>query len=153
MAVHEKLAELAGEWKGTNRLNLSWTPDPIKESASEATVAIRAGHSCIDIAYTWEYEGKLQDGFIVIDGDLNSNAVKAAWTDSWHSANVLMDCDGLVDGNGSVNLKGNYKVEGHPDWGWRTEIVPNGDAFKYLMFNVSPEGHEEWAVEMEFKRA
>lgn len=148
MSVNDNLAALVGDWKGTNRLNLSWMPDPIKESASTATVSLRVG--CIEIAYTWEYEGKPQEGLIFLcDG---SASAKAFWTDTWHSANVLMTCTGDVAANGRVNVKGHYKVEGHPDWGWRTEIVPSGDTFKYLMFNVSPEGVEEWAAETEFTR-
>ena len=152
MAVHEKLAALSGEWKGKNRLNMSWEPDPIKESASTASVSTRAGQTCLEIAYTWEFEGKPQEGFIVIAGDTGSDKANAVWTDSWHSANVLMNCSGSISGGGGANLNGFYKVEGHPDWGWRTEIIPGGDKFKYLMFNVTPEGHEEWAVEMEFTR-
>jgi hypothetical protein len=152
MSVHEKLAALSGQWNGRNRLNLSWEPDPIKESESTAKVSRRAGDTCLEISYTWEYEGKPQDGFIVISKDAGSEKANAFWTDSWHSANVLMNCIGSVNDRGAANLKGHYKVEGHPEWGWRTEIVPDGDKFKYLMFNVSPEGHEEWAVEMEFTR-
>lgn len=153
MSVHERLAALAGNWKGVNRLNLSWTPDPIKESASTASVSLRVGGQCLEIAYTWEYEGKQQEGVIVLCGDDASDSITAVWTDSWHSANVLMTCKGTVADSGRVNVKGHYKVEGHPDWGWRTEIVPAGDSFKYLMFNVSPEGAEEWAAETEFTRA
>ena len=153
MSVHAKLAALVGNWKGTNRLNLSWMPDSIVESASTANVVTRAGGTCLETAYTWKSEGKPQDGFIVISGDPKSNCVHAVWTDSWHSANALMTCEGTVDDNGRVNLMGHYKVEGHADWGWRSEIVPTAEGFKYLMFNVSPEGVEEWAVETEFTRA
>ncbi len=151
MAISEQLVALAGHWTGTNRLNLSFEPDPIKESPSNAMVRTRADGTCLEIEYDWIYEGKRNEGFIVISCGTNGET-NAAWTDSWHSRNVLMNCEGTTTGSGGVNLKGRYKVEGHPDWGWRTEIVPNGDSFKYLMFNVSPEGHEEWAVETEFKR-
>ena len=153
MSVNEKLAALTGQWRGKNRLNMSWEPDPIKESESTAIVSTRAGTTCLEIAYTWMFEGKPQEGFIVISEDTKSEKANAVWTDSWHSANVLMHCGGTVSSGGSANLKGFYNVEGHPDWGWRTEIIPNGDKFRYLMFNVSPEGHEEWAVEMEFMKA
>lgn len=153
MGVHEKLKPLVGKWSGTNRLNLSWLPDPIFESPSTAEVRLRVGDQCLEIAYTWEYEGRPYEGVILIDGDAKSDAVGAAWTDSWHSANVLMACTGTVNDSGRVNVSGSYSVPDHPDWGWRMEIVPNGDSFKYLMFNVSPEGEEEWAVETEFTRA
>ena len=56
-------------------------------------------------------------------------------------------------GRGVINLMGHYSVPGHPDWGWRTEIVPGEESFKYLMFNISPEGEEDWAVETVFERA
>ncbi|QYO65500.1 DUF1579 family protein [Leptolyngbya sp. 7M] len=153
MSIHTELQKLAGQWSGTNKLNLSWMPDPIKESASTATVTERVSGQCLEIAYRWEYEGEPQEGLIIINGNGGSNAVNAFWTDSWHSKNVLMACEGSVSENGAVNIKGHYSVPDHPDWGWRTEIIPNGDTFKYLMFNVSPEGVEEWAVETEFARS
>jgi hypothetical protein len=152
MSVNENLSELAGNWSGVNKLNLSWMPDPIRESTSTAKVQTRVNDQCLEIAYTWDYEGEAQEGLIVLSGDGKSDSVKAFWTDSWHSRNVVMPCDGLVSANGSVNLKGFYGVPDHPDWGWRTKIIPGRDTFKYLMFNVSPEGIEEWAVEMEFTR-
>ncbi len=152
MSVHTELKKLAGNWSGTNKLNLSWMPDPIKESASTASVKERVSGQCLEIAYTWEYEGEPQEGLIIINGG-DSNTVNAFWTDSWHSKNVLMECEGSVSEIGAVDIKGHYSVPDHPDWGWRTKIVPNGDSFKYLMFNVSPEGLEEWSVETEFSRS
>ena len=85
--------------------------------------------------------------------DKNSGIVNATWTDSWHMAHQLMRCEGELVEDGSVSLKGNYKVDGHPDWGWRTQIVPGEDTLRYLMYNVSPEGEEEIAVEMDFSPA
>jgi hypothetical protein len=152
MSVHPHLAALAGEWKGTNRLNLSWLPDPIRESASTAVVVPRAAGQALGIAYTWEYEGQPHEGLILICGAKDSSIVSATWTDSWHSAHTLMHCAGTVSENGAINVKGSYAVPDHPDWGWRTEIIPSSDTFKYLMFNLTPEGEEEWAVETEFHR-
>lgn len=151
MAIPEQLAALIGNWGGTNRLNLSFESDPIFESPSNAIVRERANGTCIEIEYDWVYNGEKNMGFIIVSCGKNGEA-RAVWTDSWHSNNVLMNCEGMITASGGVNLSGHYKVEGHPDWGWRTEIIPGGDSFKYLMFNVSPEGHEEWAVETEFKR-
>ena len=151
MAIPEQLAALVGSWKGTNRLNLPFTPDPIFESPSNGIVRKRANGACLEIEYDWVYEGERREGFIVISVGKGGDA-SAVWTDGWHSKDVLMTCEGRVTGAGGVDLKGNYRVEGHPDWGWRTEIVPGADSFKYLMFNVSPEGTEEWAVETEFTR-
>lgn len=60
--------------------------------------------------------------------------------------------DGTVNDDGTVNVRGHYKVPDHPDWGWRTEIVPGGNSLKIVMYNVSPEGNEELAVETDFSR-
>ncbi|PYS86838.1 MAG: hypothetical protein DMF62_14570 [Acidobacteria bacterium] len=152
MGVHAKLAALSGTWQGTNRLNASWMPDPIKESLSTASVRTMLNDTCLEIEYDWEFDGKHEEGLILLTCDKKGGAAHAFWSDSWHSANQLMSCVGTVSESGEVNLKGTYKVEGNPDWGWRTKILPGDGSFRYLMFNVSPEGLEEWAVEMDFTR-
>ncbi|MBA2379861.1 MAG: DUF1579 family protein [Blastocatellia bacterium] len=153
MSVTEKFAALAGEWTGTNRLNMSWLPDPVKESSSTAVVQQRLNGQCLEIAYTWEFDGEHHQGFLILNGDPKSDAATAVWSDSWHSANVLMYCSGRLENEGRVVLIGHYKVADHPDWGWRTEIETTAEGFTYRMFNISPEGDEEWAVETDFTRA
>ncbi len=153
MAVNEKLKALAGNWKGTNRLNFgSHSGMPVLESASTATVHQRVGEQALEVAYTWEYEGKPHEGLLLINGSAASDTVRAFFTDSFHLANDLMQCDGATTPDGGINVKGFYTVPGHPEWGWRTEIIPGADSFKYIMYNVTPEGEEEWAVETEFTR-
>jgi hypothetical protein len=63
-----------------------------------------------------------------------------------------MVSDGKVADDGSISVKGYYKVKDHPDWGWRTDIIPKGDLLRIVMYNVSPEGEEELAVETDFSR-
>lgn len=153
MSIPVKLQQLLGDWKGSNRLHLGdWGPTPLHESLGTATIRERVGGQFVEIAYTWEYEGKQKEGVIILGGDNKTDAVKAFWTDSWHLAHRTMLCDGLERSDGSVSVKGTYKVEGYPDWGWRTEVVPGDAGFEYKMFNVSPEGEETLAVEMEMKR-
>lgn len=153
MSIHSRLSELVGNWDGTNRLHLSWMPNPLHESRSTAVVRERIGRQCLEIAYTWEYEGKPHEGVIILSGSPKTDGIKAVWTDSWHSANVLMTCEGTVDESGRVSVKGSYSVPDHPDWGWRTDIIPGDGTFEYVMYNVSPEGVEELAVETVFSKA
>lgn len=153
MCVHNKLAALAGEWKGTNKLYLSWLPDPLRESESNSKVSLKVGGQFIGIEYTWVHEGKPHEGMLILGCDGESDAVQAVWTDSWHNRGKLMLCDGTINEDGRVNVKGFYSVPGHPDWGWRTEIIPGDDFFRYVMYNVSPEGDEDLAVETDFVRA
>ena len=142
-----------GAWTGSNRLHMAWQPEnPLLESEGTATVSERVGGQFLEIAYTWVYEDKTREGILILGGDNKSEAVKAFFTDSWHLAHDVMMCEGKEHTDGSIDVKGSYKVEGHPDWGWRTEIIPEGDSFQYKMYNVSPEGEEDIAVEMEMKR-
>ena len=153
MSIPIKLRELLGDWKGSNRLHLGeWGPTPIHESAATATVRERIGGQFLEILYTWEYDGKPQEGVMILGGDNKTDAVNAFWTDSWHMAHNVMLCNGSESADGSVSVKGTYKVEGHPDWGWRSEIAATNAGFDYKMFNISPEGEESIAVEMEMQR-
>lgn len=154
MSIPAKLQQLVGDWKGSNRLHLGdWGPTPLHESEGSATIRERVDGQFLEIAYTWEYEGKQKEGVIILGGDNKTDAVKAFWTDSWHLAHQTMLCDGLESGDGSVSVKGTYKVEGYPEWGWRTHIAATDGGFEYKMFNISPEGDETIAVEMDMKRA
>jgi hypothetical protein len=152
MSVHEKLASLVGEWKCTNRLNFG-DEHPVLESPGTATVVTRVGGQCLEIAYTWSFEGKPQEGVILMDKNGKTSEAAASWTDTFHYANSLMHCLGTWDENGKVSVTGSYAAGDGPDWHWRTEIIPSDDSFKYLMINISPDGDEQWAVEMDFTRA
>lgn len=151
MSIPEKLAPLAGAWSGTNRLHTSWNAEnPLHESPATAKVRPRSGEQFLEISYTWVYEDKSREGVILLGREGKSDAVNASWTDSWHLAHQLMPCEGRETEDCGISVKGFYKVEGHPDWGWRTDIIPGDGSFRYLMYNVTPEGEEEIAVEMDF---
>ena len=155
MSIPEKLFAIEGSWSGTNRLHLGdWAPEnPILESEATAEVRKRLGGQFLEIFYTWAYKGEPKEGVILLGSEPKSGTVNATWTDSWHMAHQLMKCEGRETEDGGVDVKGYYNVEGHPEWGWRTEIVPGENSFRYLMFNVSPEGEESIAVEMELAPA
>lgn len=152
MSIPEKLQPLIGEWKGNNRLHVPWMPEPMLDSDATAAITSRIGGQFLEIAYTWSYEGEPREGLLLLTRDKKSNAVSAFWSDSWHMAHQVMTCEGAEDENGSIDIKGFYKVPDHPDWGWRTELIPNGDSLIYNMYNVSPENEESIAVEMVLNR-
>lgn len=152
MGIGQKLSNVVGTWKGTNRLFVPWMPEKIKESDSTATVTSKMNGQFLSIEYSWSFDDELQEGLLILGCDPKSDAVQAVWTDSWHSKDVLMLCNGKVAGDGSISVFGKYAVPDHPDWGWRTEIVAGEDQLKYVMYNVTPEGAEDIAVETNFLR-
>lgn len=153
MSVEQKLSDLVGSWKGTNRLHVPWMAEKLKESESNAVVRSKMNGQFLSVEYTWSFDGEPQEGLLIVGCDPKSDAVQAVWTDSWHSKDVLMLCNGTLKEDGGISVTGHYAVPDNPDWGWRTEITPDQDGFKYAMYNVSPEGVEEIAVETEFVRA
>ena len=153
MGVDLELADLVGDWKGTNRLHAPWMAQPLQVSNSRAIVRSKMNGQFLSIEYTWSFENEPQEGMLILGCDPRSDAVQAVWTDSWHSKDVLMLCNGTRDEGGKISVMGYYAVPEHPDWGWRIEIDQNEDSFRYVMYNVSPEGVEEIAVETDFERA
>jgi hypothetical protein len=152
MSVNDDLAKYVGTWTGTNNLYLSWLPDPLRQSQSTLNVSLKANGQFVAFEYTWAYEGEPQEGIILLGCDTRSDAVQTVWTDSFHSSHTFMLSDGKVAENGDISVKGYYKVEGHPDWGWRTDIISGDEKLRIVMYNVSPEGEEELAVETDFIR-
>lgn len=154
MSVPEIFGRLIGDWSGTNRLHVSWMKEnPIRDSDSKATIAFSAQGKFLKIEYDWLYEEQKQEGLILLGNEKIGESVKAFWIDSWHMGDKFMVSEGVQNGNGSISLKGFYAVPDHPDWGWRTVIESeNPESFKITMYNVSPEGVEDLAVEASFER-
>jgi hypothetical protein len=143
---------LIGEWRATNRLWLS-PDDPVRESESLAVVRLAGCDQFAEIEYTWAFDGKPQQGRVILGQDPGSHAVKGVWFDSWHMRNDLMTCLGGIDPTGVIAVKGTYAAPPDPDWGWEILIEPDArDAFRLSMYNIPPGGEKELAVEVSYTR-
>lgn len=151
MAIPVGLTTLEGKWSGAHQLWL--TPDdPVRECDITATIEIVAQGQAWQLRYTW-FEDTPQDGVLLLTQRTKTPAITAFWLDSWHMVNQHMVCEGEADGTGSVSVKGSYRIDGYPDWGWRITIVPNQDGTWQLeMYNITPEGEEALGVQAKFVR-
>lgn len=153
MSIPKTLANLIGEWSGANRLFLFWIAESPFESESNALLAFSAQGRFLKLEYDWVYEGKPQEGLILIGKDRDSDLIKAFWIDSWHLNDKFMVSEGKAITENMISISGFYTVPDNPDWGWRTVIeTKNENAFKIIMYNVSPEGEETLAVEADYER-
>jgi hypothetical protein len=63
-----------------------------------------------------------------------------------------MTCEGMAT-DANVDVRGSYAAPPGPDWGWRTIIDRNNrDLFRLVMYNITPEGEEQIAVETLYGR-
>jgi hypothetical protein len=149
MDAFSGLISLTGRWRGTYRLIEPGRP--ARESQSTAVVAPVAGGRFARIDYTWGDRDKPNDGSILFGRDRTRGVVTALWVDSWHMSDSVMACEGPGD---SLDVRGSYLAPPGPDWGWRTVVESSDDdSFRMVMYNVSPDGHEELAVDAVYRRA
>lgn len=153
MNIPENLNKFSGNWQGNNRLYLSWMPQSPFDSQTKALVVLTAKGRFLKLEYDWVYDGKSQEGLILIGNEKNSDKIIVFWIDSWHLSDKYMVSEGGFDENGHISVKGCYTVPDNPDWGWRTVFDFNHEnTFKMTMFNVSPDGVEDLAVEAVYKK-
>ncbi len=154
MSIPETMDKLVGKWCGINRLYTIWMEDnPVRETDSVAEIELTARGRFLKIEYDWTFDNSVQEGLILIGNEKDSDLIKAFWIDSWHLGDKFMVSDGNRDKTGSISLNGYYAVPDHPDWSWRTVIeLGRENSLKIIMHNISPEGEETLAVEMELKR-
>lgn len=149
MTTPASLNALTGSWEGENSL---WLDPEATPDQSDATATVEtAAQKFVTISYTWAFEGKTQEGMLLIGSD--DDVVQASWVDSFHMGNKIMTCDGSLLDDGGVSVTGSYTAPPGPDWGWRIEVHPlDADQFQLLMFNITPDGDESIAVEASFSR-
>jgi Protein of unknown function (DUF1579) len=144
---------LIGDWTGNNLLRTSWLTPPDHSSSSDLSITRVAKGRFLAFSYTWSHEDVPQEGLIVLGNDKEQNVATAAWVDSWHMSNKIWWCQGKIDEEGVIDLRGSYEAPPGPDWGWRIVITPaSGKELSIVMYNCSPEGVEELAVRAEYKR-
>ena len=151
MQSNESKAALVGEWRGTKQLYFGPPPTPPISSASELTVKAVAGGGFLQFAYNWTYEGEQQTGVLLIGND-DENAASAAWVDSFHMSGKIMSSLGTASET-SLDVRGSYAAPPGPDWGWSIAIrciSPN--KLQVVMHNISPEGQEDLAVQIDYTR-
>lgn len=153
MSVLNQLINCQGKWQGTSRLQ-----DPMnniaEDSLSNLTLTPLLKSRFVRLDYDWSYQGTPQEGSFLIGYDSTAEKVTGFWIDSWHNSDKVMVCQGSANADGSISLLGFYPAPPGPDWGWRTTINPqNGKSLRLVMYNISPEGQEDVAVEADYARA
>jgi hypothetical protein len=146
MTIFEKLKMCSGTWDGTNCLH---DPDTRLPDISPSTAIITPilGGIFIRFDYDWIYRGKKQEGSMLIGNDIKSQLNSIYWIDTWHMGNKAMMCKAVAPNENDISVIGSYPAPPGPDWGWRIAIAPGDARLSFTMFNISPVGNEDIAVE------
>lgn len=147
----DPLLQRAGEWRGTSTLQ-----DPergiAERSDSRLSVVPVLGGRFVRLDYTWAYRGEPQEGSVLVGCEPDGGVASAHWIDTWHMGRKAMACAGEFR-DGVLVVRGTYRVPGHPDWGWRTDVDTRAaDSLAITMYNVSPDGEEYLAVTAQYAR-
>lgn len=148
MAIPTTLDSLVGQWQGINRLWLD-PNEPARESEATAFCQTVARGKFFQLRYIWAEDGQSQDGVLLLGQ--SQQELSAAWIDSWHMQDKMMQCAGTVQPDGTVSVIGHYTAPPGPDWGWRITLQPDSnEQFRLIMHNITPDGEEMLAVEAVF---
>jgi len=153
MAVPKSIHVAKGLWRGKSQLNLPFLPPEKRVSESDSSLHIDTDQhdSYATVTYNWQYEGKRQEGTILLCESAKSKSVQLAWVDSWHQNTAVMHLTGEESETGLVKTKGTYPA-GKETWGWTIEFQIAGEQLTMKMDNVTPSGEAVWAVKASYKR-
>jgi hypothetical protein len=147
-----KLIDCTGEWHGSKVLNDPSRSEPeISKADAELTPLLEGRFVRLD--YTWRYRGERQEGSLLIGCDPDTAVASVHWIDMYHMGRSVMVSSGTCGDDGVISVLGSYAAPPGPDWGWRTVITPGGqERLEFAMYNITPDGREELAVEARFER-
>jgi hypothetical protein len=163
-APHRRLARMAGEWEGVYRL---WFERDMlaAESGQRGSLRPLLGGRFLLHEYEWEFDGRRYAGVAIIGYHIDEKRWECAWVDSFHTGSSILFSQTASRtasqvANGAepdhFTVLGSYgdgQTPPGPRWGWRTEIEqPDDDHLVITMTNISPEGEEAKAVEVEYAR-
>ncbi|HMS54727.1 MAG TPA: hypothetical protein PKA27_04950 [Fimbriimonadaceae bacterium] len=150
MAIPKSLGSLAGNWTGESVLHLPWLPEgeQILESTSTLNLWVSGREDIAAAHYTWEHEGHIQAGAIVIAA--SPQTVTAGWSDTWHQKEAVLALSGSNDDILDVTAPYAKDQDGH--WQWRIKLYGAEMSLYLEMFNISPNVEETWAVRAQYRR-
>lgn len=152
--AHFQLSRLTGNWEGEAK---TWFEPTTVADASPMSGTIRPilDGRFIMHEYKGSFGGKPLEGIAIYGFHLALGKFQSIWLDSFHNGSAMMFSEGKK-GDNNLNVLGSYayvtpELEQH--WGWRTLIdIVSNDEILITAYNISPEGDEVKATEVNYKR-
>jgi hypothetical protein len=149
---HHALQRLAGEWEGTARV---WfEPGKLGDEAPiRGSIRVVLGGRFVVHEYATTFMGTPNEGIAIIGWHIDAGRYEMAWVDAGHNGSAIMFSEGGHAAAGIAVLGSYFATDGSAAWGWRTTIeTPADDRLLITAWNVSPDGDEARATEIEYRR-
>lgn len=152
--AHFQLSRLAGSWEGEAK---TWfEPDTVADaSPMKGTMRPILDGRFMMHEYKGSFGGKPLEGIAIYGFHLALGKFQSIWLDSFHNGSAMMFSEGKR-GDNNLNVLGSYAYvtpEMEQYWGWRTQIdIVSNDEIIITAYNISPEGDEVKATEVNYKR-
>ncbi|MEZ5456029.1 MAG: DUF1579 family protein [Lysobacteraceae bacterium] len=150
---HASMATWLGRWTGTMQVILDPADAPLPAGPSQLAFQQLGAGELYRVEYDWQLEGLTRFGALLLAVHPETDAVTAAWVDSWHQSSAVMSLASASSPAGVLRLSGRYAVEAGPAWGWAIEFESAAeDVLEMRMYNATPEGDEALAVRARYDR-
>ncbi len=151
--AHALLEAMTGAWRGRARLWL--VPGALHgEAPVSGEVVTVLGGRFVRHDYSTTIDQVQHGGTALLGMELSQRAWQVAWADTFHMGTGIMLSEGpFTRGEAAISVLGSYDAGDGAPWGWRTTFEPAGHRLLVRHFNITPEGDEALAVELDYRRA
>jgi Glyoxalase-like domain/Protein of unknown function (DUF1579) len=147
-AEHARLMALAGHYQGNTRTFVD--PNAAPDLADDTLYIEPAlGGRWLRLQWFGTVFGKPRSGEMLLGFHIDAGEYEMTWADTFHTGSAIMWSSGKARQDGVVSVIGSYAA-GPERWGWRTEFHLDRDALRLRAFNISPNGHEDRAIETDW---
>ncbi|MFK8057942.1 MAG: DUF1579 family protein [Saprospiraceae bacterium] len=138
--LHPAFANLVGSWKGSNKVYFGPDQPPVDTAEIVGEMKLVSGGRLLEFSYSSTFKGEPIDGKLLISYDEKFKEYLMTWIDSFHNSNrILHLTSGRAAELDSVSAFGEYPADETVFWGWRIEVLPQGEnGLTITHFNVPP---------------